>query len=71
MRPSLASSTARLQRLVAQRGGVGASAQRRGVLLVPPMLTLDEWEALAVRQQQALVEATRAAIEDDGTTEVR
>lgn len=33
---------------------------REGVLLVPPIMGLDEWEALAIRQQAELVAACMA-----------
>lgn len=36
-----------------------------GVLVMPPILPLDEWEALAIPQQQALANATRAGVSDD------
>jgi hypothetical protein len=34
-----------------------------GVMLVPPRMPLDDWEALAVASQSALAEATRDGID--------
>lgn len=39
-------------------------AERRGLVLLPPILPVDEWEALAIPQQDALAAATREGVDD-------
>lgn len=43
--------------------------QRRGMLKVPPILSMDEWERIAMRQQAELAAAAREDIDPMKETE--
>lgn len=50
----------RMDALAAPRKGARLDA---GVMVVPPRLPLDEWEAMAMQSQAELADATRDGIE--------
>lgn len=59
-------STATLVARAAKLEDAEVQRHSRGVVLLPPILNVDTWEAIAMEQQEALAAATREGIDADG-----
>lgn len=57
-------SAATLARIEAVENCGAGPVRRGGVLMLPRILPLDQWEAQAISSQAALVSATREGVDD-------